>query len=54
MPASTKPINAMNKPMPTPIEYFSGSGTAWKTAVRNPVNTSARTITPSTTTSPNA
>ena len=54
IPASTKPISAMNKPMPAPIEYFSASGTAWNTAVRNPVRTKSKTITPSITTRPNA
>ena len=31
-PASTKPISAMNRPMPTEIAIFSWAGTAWKTA----------------------
>ena len=31
-PASTKPMNAMNRPMPTLIATLSGAGIAWKTA----------------------
>ena len=38
-PASTKPMSAMNRPMPTQIAIFSCAGTAWKTAFRNPVST---------------
>ena len=51
-PASTKPINAMKRPIPTEMAVFSDVGTAWKTAVRKPVSTSTRMITPSITTSP--
>ena len=51
-PASTKPISAMNRPMPTEIAVLSCAGTAWKTAVRKPVSTSTRMIRPSSTTRP--
>ena len=54
MPASTKPISAMNRPMPAPIEYLSESGTAWKIAVRNPVSTKSKIMKPSMITKPNA
>ena len=46
-PASTKPIRAMNRPMPTEIAILSWAGTAWKTASRKPVSTSTRMIRPS-------
>ena len=51
-PASTRPISAMNRPMPTLIAVFSWAGTAWNTALRNPVSTSTRITMPSSTTSP--
>ncbi len=51
-PASTKPISAMKRPMPTEIAILSCCGTAWKTAVRNPVSTSTRITMPSSTTRP--
>ena len=51
-PASTRPMNAMNRPMPTLIAVFSSSGTARNTAVRKPVSTSTRMIRPSRTTMP--
>ena len=51
-PASTKPISAMNRPMPTEIATFSWPGTAWKTAWRKPVSTSTRISRPSSTTRP--
>ena len=41
-PASTKPMNAMNRPMPTPIAVLSASGMASNTAVRKPVSTRTR------------
>ena len=40
--------------MPTEIATLSWVGTAWKTAVRNPVSTSTRMMTPSMTTRPMA
>ena len=51
-PASKKPISAMNSPMPTLMAVLSCVGTAWNTAVRNPVSTSSRMMRPSSTTSP--
>ncbi len=51
-PASTKPISAMNRPMPTEIATFSCVGTARNTAVRNPVRTRTRIRMPSMTTMP--
>ncbi len=51
-PASTKPMKAMNRPMPTLIAVLSSIGTALNTAVRNPVSTSTRMIRPSSTTMP--
>ena len=53
-PASTKPMSAMNRPMPTLMAVFSCAGMAWKTAVRKPVSTSRVMTTPSSTTSPMA
>ncbi len=38
--------------MPTEIAVLSDAGTAWKTAVRKPVSTSTRMISPSITTRP--
>ena len=51
-PASTKPMKAMNRPIPTEIATFSCDGTAWKTAFRKPVSTSTRMTRPSITISP--
>ena len=51
-PASTRPISAMNRPMPTLIAILSCAGTAWNTAVRKPVSTSTRMTSPSSTTRP--
>ena len=51
-PASTNPIRAMKRPMPTEIATLSWVGMAWKTAVRKPVSTRTRMITPSMTTRP--
>ena len=51
-PASTRPMRAMNRPMPTLIAVLSWAGTAWKTALRKPVSTSTRITRPSSTTSP--
>ena len=53
-PASTRPISAMNRPMPTLIAVFSWVGTARNTALRKPVSTSTRISRPSSTTSPMA
>ena len=50
--ASTKPISAMNRPIPTEIATLSCWGTAWKTALRKPVSTSTRITMPSRTTRP--
>ena len=50
--ASTKPMRAMNRPIPTEIATLSCCGTAWKTALRKPVSTSSRIRMPSSTTSP--
>ncbi len=54
MPASTNPMRAMNRPMPTPMAYFSGSGTASNTATRKPVSTRMPMMMPSSTTRPMA
>ncbi len=51
-PASTKPIRAMNRPMPTLIAVFNWGGMALNTAVRNPVSTRSAMITPSRNTRP--
>ena len=51
-PASTNPMIVMNRPMPTLIAVLSWRGTARKTAARNPVSTSTRMISPSSTTRP--
>ena len=51
-PASTKPIRAMKRPMPTEMATLSSDGTAWNTASRNPVSTRTRITTPSMTTRP--
>ena len=51
-PESTKPMIVMKRPIPTPIAYFSCSGTAWNTADLNPVSTKIKISTPSRTTRP--
>ena len=51
-PASTKPIRAINNPIPTEMAIFNWVGTARKTATLNPVSTRIRIIIPSRTTSP--
>ena len=51
-PALTRPISAMNRPMPTTIPVFSPSGTALNTAVRKPVATSTTITRPARTTRP--
>ena len=53
-PASTRPMIVMKRPMPTPMAYFSCSGTARKTAERKPVRTSSSMMMPSMTTRPMA
>jgi hypothetical protein len=52
IPASMKPMNRMNRPIPTPIARFSDSGTACMTASRRPTRTSSRTTRPSSTMTP--
>ena len=47
-------MSAMNRPMPTEIATLSWLGTAWNTAVRNPVSTSTRMTKPSSTITPMA
>ena len=51
-PASTNPIRAMNRPIPTEIAILICAGTALNTATRNPVSTSTKMIRPSRTTRP--
>ena len=51
-PASTRPMSAINNPIPTEIAYLSCCGTALKTAWRKPVKTKTVMIKPSNTTSP--
>lgn len=51
-PASTKPMNAMNRPIPTLMACLSGCGMACMTASRSPVTTSTQMSRPSRTTSP--
>ena len=51
-PPSTRPIMAMNMPMPTPIAAFIDCGMASKTAVRKPEMASRTMMMPSMTTRP--
>ena len=51
-PASMNPMNRMNRPMPTPIAYFSDVGTARMIASRRPTTTSSVTTMPSRTITP--
>ncbi len=51
-PASTKPMSAMNRPMPTPIAVLSCIGMALKMTRRRPTRTSSRMTSPSSTTRP--
>ncbi|CAB4807876.1 unannotated protein [freshwater metagenome] len=51
-PASTKPIKAIKRPIPTDIATFNCVGTALNTATRNPVRTKTVMIKPSRTTKP--
>ena len=47
IPPSRSPTSVMNRPMPTPIESFSDSGTARMIAPRRPTITSTSAIRPS-------
>ena len=47
IPPSRSPTSVMNRPMPTPIESFSDSGTARMIAPRSPAITSTSAIRPS-------
>ncbi len=51
-PPFAKPMNRMNRPMPTPIERFSASGTAFMMASRRPITTRTVIATPSRTITP--
>ena len=51
-PALTRPISAMNRPMPTTMPDFSASGTASNTARRKPVTTSSSITRPARVTRP--
>lgn len=51
-PESTRPMNAMKRPMPTVIAALSCAGTAVKIIVRMPVSARITMITPLMTTSP--
>ncbi|CAH0247305.1 hypothetical protein SRABI02_03088 [Plantibacter cousiniae] len=51
-PASTKPMNAMKRPMPTVIAIFNWMGTALKIMARSPVAARRTMISPLMTTSP--
>ena len=53
-PESTKPMNAMNRPMPTVMAAFSSLGTARKMAVRAPVTPKSTIRMPLMTTRPMA
>ena len=53
-PAFTNPMNAMNKPMPIPMDRLRSMGMAFRTASRKPVSTSALMTKPSTTMTPMA
>ena len=53
-PASTKPMKAMNRPMPTVIASFSWMGTALKIMRRRPVAASSTMMRPLMTTRPMA
>ena len=51
-PPLAKPMNRMNRPMPTPIERFSESGTAFMIASRRPTTTRIVMARPSSTITP--
>ena len=53
-PESTRPIMAMNRPIPTPIEAFKLAGIELKTASRKPVTARRTMMMPSMTTRPMA
>ena len=53
-PESTRPMNAMNRPMPTVMAVFSGAGTALKIISRRLVADSSTMMRPLMTTSPMA
>ena len=53
-PASTRPIMAMNRPIPTPMAALSSRGMALNTATRNPEIARSTMMMPSMTTSPMA
>ncbi len=53
-PASTRPISAMNSPIPTLIACLSASGIAFMISVRRPVTASRMITAPSSTTRPMA
>ena len=52
MPAFTKPIRAMNRPIPIPMARFRSSGIAFMIATRRPVRTRIEITTPSITITP--
>ena len=52
IPAFTRPISAMNAPMPIPMARFRSIGIAFRTASRTPVSTSTVMTRPSTTITP--
>jgi hypothetical protein len=51
-PASTRPMNAMNRPMPTVMAVFSSAGTALKISTRRPVDARSTMMRPLMTTRP--
>ena len=51
-PASTRPIRAIKRPIPTEIAIFNDVGIALKTAIRKPVRTRTRIKRPSIKTNP--
>ncbi len=51
-PAFTKPISAMNRPIPMPMDRLRSIGIAFRTASRNPVSTRAVMTRPSVTITP--
>ncbi len=54
IPPSQKPMNRMNRPMPTPMARFRPSGTAFMIASRRPTMTSNEMMRPSMTITPMA
>ena len=51
-PPLAKPMNRMNRPMPTPMDRFSATGTAFMIASRRPIATRTVTTMPSSTITP--